>query len=69
MCSAPFTEQQMHMHERHARGKFIDGKFGEISLENSEGLCAYCHLQVEHGDRQPQFKKYKIVLDKDSEAK
>ena len=39
------------MHEKQHRGKG-----GEISLENSEGLCAFCHLEVEHGDRRPQFR-------------
>jgi hypothetical protein len=50
-CSAFVTFEQAHMHEKVHRGKG-----GEISLENSEILCAYCHLQVEHGDRNPQWK-------------
>ena len=51
MCSGFVTWEQAHLHE-----KVFRGKGGEISLENSEILCAYCHLQIEHGDRQPQFR-------------
>ena len=50
-CSCFLTLDQFHMHEKVHRGKG-----GKISLDNSEGLCAYCHLDVEHGDRKPQFK-------------
>jgi 5-methylcytosine-specific restriction endonuclease McrA len=51
MCSATVGWNQAHLHEKIHRG---DG--GEVSLKNSEILCYYCHLDVEHGDRKPQFK-------------
>lgn len=31
------------------------GKGGEVSLENSIGLCADCHLNTAHGNRRPRF--------------
>lgn len=58
-CGAVLTTQTAHMHEKVSRG---DG--GHISLDNSEILCAECHLGRQHGDRNPQFKK---VLDKQNE--
>lgn len=41
-----------HMHEKTHRGEG-----GEISVNNSELLCADCHIgpQGEHSDRQPRF--------------
>lgn len=53
-CGEDFTEAQMHMHE-----KVFRGHGGEISLDNSEGLCYDCHLNREtfgHGKRRPQFE-------------
>lgn len=49
-CPKRFTLQQMHLHEKQHRGEG-----GQISLENSIGLCADCHLNGEHGDRKPRF--------------
>lgn len=51
-CNEIFTEAQMHMHEKVSRG---DG--GNISLDNSEGLCYADHLGKNgaHGDRRPKF--------------
>jgi 5-methylcytosine-specific restriction endonuclease McrA len=63
-CGTTFTEAQMHMHERVFRGHG-----GEISLDNSEGLCFDCHLNrptFGHGNRQPKFSKK--VLDKEPES-
>ncbi len=56
-CDEVFTEEQMHMHEKHSRGTFVKGRSGNISLDNSEGLCFSCHLgpNGEHGDRRPKF--------------
>ena len=55
-CPEMFTYSSMHLHEKIHRGEG-----GEISLENSEGLCAACHIlgpRSEHGkDRSPQFTK------------
>lgn len=52
MCDIFLTESQFHMHEKQHRGKG-----GKISLDNSEGLCYFCHIEVEHGDRKPKFTK------------
>jgi 5-methylcytosine-specific restriction endonuclease McrA len=51
-CNTIFTEDQMHMHEKVSRGKG-----GNISLDNSEGLCYADHLGKSgaHGDRRPKF--------------
>lgn len=49
-CDEYVTWKQAHLHERVPRGQG-----GEISRENSEILCSYCHLNVAHGDRRPQF--------------
>ena len=55
-CPEMLTWGSMHMHEKISRG---DG--GEISLDNSEGLCAACHVlspRSAHGkERSPQFTK------------
>jgi 5-methylcytosine-specific restriction endonuclease McrA len=55
-CPEMITWNSMHMHEKISRG---DG--GDISLENSEGLCAACHIlgpRSIHGkERSPQFTK------------
>lgn len=48
-CGGPIN-YKFHMHEKIHRGQG-----GEISLENCVALCAKCHLQGEHGDRQPRF--------------
>lgn len=46
--------QSFHMHEKVSRGRG-----GEISLDNSEGLCADCHIgpRGAHSNRLPQFTK------------
>lgn len=52
-CGIFVTELQAHLHERVFRGHG-----GAISLENSEILCAECHLDREtfgHGKRKPEF--------------
>ena len=52
-CDLFVTPEQAHMHE-----KVFRGKGGKISLENSEILCAECHLNRKtfgHGKRKPQF--------------
>jgi hypothetical protein len=48
-CGAIITWGTMHLHERKPRGEG-----GEISLENSVGICAKCHEfgpNAEHADR------------------
>lgn len=45
-CAKRITWDSMHMHEQQHKSLG-----GEVSLENSVGLCARCHLDVEHGDR------------------
>lgn|SRR5208282_164234 len=48
--------RSMHMHEKLHRGQFDEnGWSGQISRENSVGLCRSCHLGDEHGDRNPQW--------------
>ena len=37
-CGAPMTYKQMHLHEKKFRSHG-----GEISLENSDGICYGCH--------------------------
>src|SRR5579885_229872 len=57
-CGAIITRMTMHMDEILARGEFDEnGKSGEISLENCQGLCSPCHIgpRGEHGNRRPQF--------------
>lgn len=57
-CGALISEESMHMHEKIHRGRG-----GEISLENSVGLCADCHIgrSGEHGSRRPQFTRRRHV--------
>jgi 5-methylcytosine-specific restriction endonuclease McrA len=38
-CSAPVTEDTMHMHE-----KLFKSQGGEVSIFNSVGICADCHI-------------------------
>jgi hypothetical protein len=47
----------MHMHEKLNRGQFDEnGWSGQISRENSEGICTYCHFNKDrHGKRLPRF--------------
>lgn len=55
-CGKILTEKQIHMHERLARGKFDEnGLSGNISLDNSVGLCFNSHINIEHGDRKPRW--------------
>ncbi len=59
-CGDIVTRASMHLDEILARGEFDDdGRSGEVSLENSQALCANCHIgsRGEHGDRRPQFSK------------
>lgn len=49
-CGKPISEQSLHMHEVIHRGKG-----GEVSLQNSVGLCYECHFSLGHGDRAPRF--------------
>lgn len=50
-CAKRITKDQFHMHEQMTRGEG-----GEISLENSVGICYDCHFGPQgHGDRQPRF--------------
>lgn len=51
-CGKFVTFEQAHLHEIVPRGKG-----GIISLTNSEILCFYDHIEVEHGDRKPKFTK------------
>ena len=53
-CGKVFTEDQMHLHERKFRSQG-----GEISLENSEGLCYECHLGRSGVHKQPKFTRRK----------
>lgn len=48
-CAEWITEESMHMHEVLHRGQG-----GEISLKNSVGICAECHMRA-HEDRNPRF--------------
>ena len=47
-------KQKMHMHE-----KILKGSGGEVSLDNSCGICENCHANSPeaHGDRKPQWTK------------
>lgn len=53
-CPNQFTEAQMHLHEKVHRGRG-----GEISLDNSVGLCFTCHLKPGgvHPEKQLNFTK------------
>lgn len=53
-CPNLVTYSGAHLHERIFRGEG-----GEISLDNSEILCADCHIGERgvHGNRRPQFTK------------
>lgn len=55
-CNETITERGMHLHEQVSRGNG-----GEISLSNSVGICADCHLNSKkgHGKRKPQFTRRK----------
>lgn len=53
-CGCPVTGQTGHMHEHHAKGKRIDGVYGEVSRDNCEFLCGGCHVwrpDSAHGNR------------------
>lgn len=50
-CPTVLTRQTMHMHETQPKGKFVDGKSGEVSLENCEAICFKCH-QSAHEEKQ-----------------
>jgi 5-methylcytosine-specific restriction endonuclease McrA len=54
VCDKYVTEKQAHMNEKVPRGKG-----GKISLDNSEIICYFCHMEVNskwsHGDRKPKF--------------
>lgn len=58
-CPSLITWNQMHMHEKVHRGRG-----GEISLENSEGLCYECHLGElgVHPEKQLRFRKRKDMV-------
>jgi hypothetical protein len=59
-CGASLTWESGHMHERHAKGKQIDGVFGEVSRANSCFICSGCHTErpdSAHGDRRWQSAK------------
>ena len=62
MCDRFLVRGQFHLHE-----KIWRSRGGKISLENSEGLCYYCHIEVTHG-RTPKFSKKTLdtVLGDDS---
>lgn len=51
-CTKIITEESMHMHEVIHRGQG-----GEVSIENSVGICAECHIGPlgAHSDRRPRF--------------
>ena len=50
-CSKIISKDSMHMHEKIHRGQG-----GEISLENSCGICYECHFgPLGHGNRAPRF--------------
>lgn len=51
-CPEILTYSSMHMHEEIHRGQG-----GEISLDNSVGLCYNCHINIAHGNRRPQFSR------------
>ena len=55
-CGNPITKASLHMHEVLPRGEG-----GEISLDNSVGICADCHIgpQGAHGNRRPRFGENK----------
>jgi 5-methylcytosine-specific restriction endonuclease McrA len=53
-CPTILTRGSFHMHEKISRGHG-----GEVSLENSVGLCYTCHITIAHGDRLPQFRTNK----------
>lgn len=45
-CPTVLTYGSAHLHERQPKGKFVDGKSGEVSLENCEAICYKCHTQA-----------------------
>lgn len=53
-CGNPITWNTMHMHEVIHRGKG-----GKMGVDNSVALCSECHLNIEHGNRKPQWTKVK----------
>jgi hypothetical protein len=64
-CPSIITRQGFHLHERLPRGEFdSDGRSGEVSLSNSCGLCANCHIGPggEHSDRLPRFGAARLEL-------
>lgn len=53
-CGSIINEYSMEMHEKKHRGRQ-----GEISLENSIGICKGSH-KYQHRDRNPRFKDAKV---------
>jgi len=51
-CGRPITWVGFHMHEQIPKSQN-----GEVSIYNSVALCAKCHLQGEHANRAPHFKR------------
>lgn len=49
-CGKPVTWSQLHLHEKHSRGRG-----GEISLDNCMALCYLCH-NGSAGARHPQLQ-------------
>jgi hypothetical protein len=43
LCGEGITPISGELHEQHPRGKRIDGRLGEYSLQNSIMVCNFCH--------------------------
>lgn len=63
-CGEQLTLAGMHCHERIFRSKG-----GQMSLENSIGLCASCHEfgpNARHANRRPRFSKKELDSEKET---
>jgi 5-methylcytosine-specific restriction endonuclease McrA len=57
LCGGRISWETGHMHESHPKGRMINGKYGEVSVENCVAICPQCHLGRGgvHEDHYPQF--------------
>lgn len=58
-CGSPVTETGPLWRRMHAHEKVPKGNGGEVSLDNTVGICDNCHFNTPeaHGDRKPQWTK------------
>jgi hypothetical protein len=54
LCGCWVNRLTGEMHEKHPRGKFVDGKQGEYSTENSIFICNSCHTSGDNAQHKAE---------------